>query len=101
LWGLPLSLWGARFSGEPHVLVSADTRQKPAFGKKGKLLDLGHLYFDTPQRTPGRIVSDLELRISDFASLGIFTFVESPLQITPFYAKRTQFPKKSNECKSI
>jgi hypothetical protein len=54
-------------------------------------LDLGHLYFD--------IVSDLELRISDFASLGIFTLVKNPLQIGSFYAKQTQFPKKSNERK--
>ncbi len=25
------------------------------------------------------------------------TFVENPLQINPFYAKQTQFPKKSND----
>jgi len=55
---------------------------KPLFGKQGKVLNLDHLYFD--------IVSDLELRISDFASLGIFTLVENPLQINPFYAKQTQ-----------
>jgi len=55
-------------------------------------LDLGHLYFD--------IVSDLELRISDFGgSSRRSTFVESALQIHPFYAKQTQFPKKSNERK--
>jgi len=41
----------------------------------------------------------LELRISDFASLGIFTSVEMPLQINPFYAKQTQFPKAQNERK--
>ena len=29
------------------------------------------------------------------------TLVEMPLQITPFYAKQTQFPKKSNERKII
>jgi len=46
-------------------------------------LDLGHLYFD--------IVSDLELRISDFASLGIFTLVKSPLQITPFMQNKANF----------
>ena len=50
--------------------------------RKNTVLNLGHLDFD--------IVSDLELRISDFASLGIFTLVESPLQIDPFYAKQTQ-----------
>jgi len=102
---------------------------KPLFGNQGRLLDLGHLYFDTPQRTPGRIVStarcpaeDLELRISDFnlpdnslpnmmiqsttnnhlsfisnhCALGTFTSVERPLQIDPFYAKQSQFPKKSS-----
>ncbi len=52
-------------------------------------MNLDHLYFD--------IVSDLELRISDFASLGPSTLVENPLQINPFYAKQTQFPKKSND----
>ncbi len=84
--GLPLSLWGgAGYSGEPHVFVSADTRQKPAFGKKGKVLNLGHLDFD--------IVSDLELRISDFASLGIFTLVKSPLQINSFMQNKANFQK--------
>jgi len=39
-------------------------------------LNLGHLYFD--------IVSNFVLRISDFASLGISTTVESALQIAPF-----------------
>ena len=29
------------------------------------------------------------------------TSVENPLQIDPFYAKQTQFPKKSNECKYL
>ncbi len=29
------------------------------------------------------------------------TSVEMPLQINPFYAKQTQFPKKSNERKPI
>ncbi len=61
--------------------------------KQGKVLNLDHLYFD--------IVSDLELRISDFASLGIFTLVKNPLQITPFYAKQTQFPKGQNERKYL
>jgi len=46
------------------------------FGKIGKVLNLGHLYFD--------IVSNFVLRISDFASLGISTTVESALQIAPF-----------------
>ena len=31
--------------------------------------------------------------------LGSSTSVENPLQITPFYAKQTQFPKKSSERK--
>jgi len=29
------------------------------------------------------------------------TSVENALQITPFYAKQTQFPKSPNECKLI
>jgi len=29
------------------------------------------------------------------------TSVENPLQINPFYAKQTQFPKKSNELKLL
>jgi len=87
---------GARYSGEPHVLVSADTRQKPAFGKKGKVLNLGHLDFD--------IVSNFELRISDFASLGIFTTVERPLQISSFMQNEPNLVRRrriANERKSI
>ena len=33
--------------------------------------------------------------------LGTSTYVERSLQISPFYAKQTQFPKKSNERKHI
>jgi hypothetical protein len=73
---------------------------KPLFGNQGKVLNLGHLDFDTPQRTPGRIVStarcpaeNFELRISDFASLGIFTLVKSPLQIRPFMQNKANFRK--------
>ncbi|GAG54081.1 unnamed protein product, partial [marine sediment metagenome] len=29
------------------------------------------------------------------------TFVESPLQISPFYAKQSQFAKKSSERKAL
>ncbi len=92
---------GARYSGEPHVLVSADTRQKSSFGKQGKVLNLGHLDFD--------IVSNFVLRISYFSHRDTLyasrftklpsTLVESPLQIHPFYAKQTQFTKCSNERK--
>ena len=49
------------------------------------VLNLGHFDFE--------IVSDFDIRISYFASLGPSTSVESPLQINPFYAKQTQFPK--------
>ncbi|GAJ10723.1 unnamed protein product [marine sediment metagenome] len=31
---------------------------------------------------------------------GLSTSVENPLQINPFYAKQTQFPKKSNDVNS-
>ncbi len=48
-------------------------------------MNLGHLDFD--------IVSDLELRISDFASLGIFTLVKSPLQISFFMQNKANFQK--------
>jgi len=34
-----------------------------------------------------------------YVPIGTSTFVENPLQIHPFYAKQTQFPKKSNERK--
>ncbi len=37
--------------------------------------------------------------INDLRAFGIFTTVENALQINSFYAKRTQFPKKSNERK--
>ncbi len=85
------------------AFLSGALCQKASFGnkaKQGKVLNLDHLYFDivSTARCP---VEDLDLRISDFASLGIFTFVEMPLQINPFYAKQTQSPKKSNERKSI
>ncbi len=57
------------------------------------VLNLGHFDFE--------IVSDFDIRISYFASLGPSTSVEMPLQINPFYAKQTQFPKKSNELKLL
>jgi hypothetical protein len=47
-------------------------------------LNLGHLDFD--------IVSNFELRISDFAGLGIFTLVENALQISPFLTNKANFP---------
>jgi hypothetical protein len=37
---------GDGFSGEPQVLVSADTHHKPLFGNQGKVLNLDHLNFD-------------------------------------------------------
>ncbi|MHC4460642.1 MAG: hypothetical protein ACYS6W_03275 [Planctomycetota bacterium] len=48
-------------------------------------MNLCHLDFD--------IVSDLELRISDFASFGIFTRVKNPLQIAPFMQNKPNFRK--------
>ena len=36
-----------------------------------------------------------------FCEAGISTTVKSPLQITPFYAKQTQFAESPNECKLI
>jgi hypothetical protein len=71
--------------------TSVGHAHKPLFGKKGKVLNFGHLDFD--------IVSDLELRNSDFTCLGISTTVKNPLQIHPFYAKQSQFPKSQVERK--
>jgi len=56
-------------------------------------LNLGHLDFG--------IVSNFELRISDFASLGIFTLVKSPLQIDPFMQNKANFRKSQVNVKSI
>jgi hypothetical protein len=77
--------------GEPHVFVSADTRKKALSVKPYKVLNLVNLHFE--------IVSNFVLRISDFAGLGTSTTVENPLQIDPFYAKRTQFRESPNERK--
>ena len=49
-------------------------------------MNLSHLYFD--------IVSDLELRISDFTGLGISTLVESALQIHLFLQNKANFRKR-------
>jgi len=55
------------------------------------VLNLGHLDFEivSTARCP---VEDLELRISDFASLGIFTLVKSSLQIAPFMQNKANLP---------
>jgi len=55
-------------------------------------LNLGHLDFDivSTARCP---VENFELRISDFANLGIFTTVKSPLQIDPFMQNKANFRK--------
>ena len=75
----------ARVGQAAQALVSADTRHKPLFGKKGKVLSLGNLDFD--------IVSNFVLRISDFAGLGIFTTVEESLQIRLFMQNKANFRK--------
>ncbi len=49
------------------------------------VLNLGHLDFE--------IVSDFDIRISDFASLGPSTSVESPLQIDLFMQNKPNFRK--------
>jgi hypothetical protein len=56
-------------------------------------LNLGHLYFD--------IVSDFVLRISDFASLGISTLVENPLQISPFLTNKPNFRKSQMNVNNV
>ncbi|MHC4462938.1 MAG: hypothetical protein ACYS30_16145 [Planctomycetota bacterium] len=56
------------------------------FVKPDKVLNLDHLDFD--------IVSDLELRISDFASLGISTTVEDSLQISFFMQNKPNLVRR-------
>ncbi len=65
---------------------------KPLFGKQGKVLDLGNLDFDivSTVRCP---VENFVLRVSDFASPGIFTLVESALQIRLFMQNKANFRK--------
>ncbi len=49
-------------------------------------------------------MEDLELRISDFACLGIFTFVEMPLQINLFMQNKPNLVRRrriANERKYI
>ena len=48
-------------------------------------MNLGHLDFD--------IVSNFDIRISDFASLGPSTTVENPLQISHFMQNKPNFPE--------
>ena len=57
---------------------------KPLFGNQGKVLNLGYLDFD--------IVSDLDIRISDFASPRPSTTVENSLQISSFLTNKANFP---------
>ena len=50
----------------------------------------------------GEKISEISVNpwlINYLYAFGIFTLVKMSLQISPFYAKRTQFPKKSNERK--
>jgi len=54
---------------------------------------LGHLYLD--------IVSNFELRISDFASLGISTLVERSLQIHPFLTNKANFRKSQMNVSNV
>jgi len=72
-----------------HATISSKLKSEKAKVRKKTVLNLGHLDFE--------IVSDFDIRISDFASLGTSTFVEKPLQISLFYAKQTQFTKGPNE----
>ncbi len=61
-------------------------------------------YQSQPSRISERSADPAPIELSSRligAGQGISTSVEMPLQINPFYAKQTQFPKKSNELKSI
>ena len=95
--------------GGPHVFVSADTRQNPFSGRKAKVLNLGHLYFDivSTVRCP---VEVLELRISYFSYRDTLhasrdtslpsTSVENPLQISSFMQNKANFQKSQVNVKS-
>ncbi len=57
-------------------------------------------YHSQPSRISERSADPAPIELSSRligAGQGISTFVEMPLQITPFYAKQTQFQKKSND----
>jgi len=70
---------GDRYSGEPHVFVSADTRQKSSFAKQGKVLNLGNLDLFR--------ISSLGFRIWAAEQSCRSTSVENPLQIDLFFYK--------------
>ncbi len=57
-------------------------------------------YQSQPSRISERSADPAPIELSSRligAGQGISTFVEMPLQIDPFYAKQTQFQKKSND----
>ncbi len=57
-------------------------------------------YHSQPSRISERSADPAPIELSSRligAGQGISTSVEMPLQINPFYAKQTQFPKKSND----
>jgi len=57
-------------------------------------------YQSQPSRISERSADPAPIELSSRligAGQGISTLVEMPLQITPFYAKQTQFQKKSND----
>ena len=56
------------------------------------VLNLGHFDFE--------IVSDFDIRISDFASLGPLHLSRVLYKFTPFYAKQSQFAEYSNKRKT-
>jgi len=63
-------------------------------------LNLGHLDFDivSTARCPAE---NFELRISDFASLDIFTTVENPLQIALFMQNKPNFRKSQMNVNNV
>ncbi len=54
---------------------------------------------ESPRPPKPPIQPNLACRGAASGEAGSSTSVENPLQINPFYAKQTQFPKKSNERK--
>ncbi len=62
---------------------------KPLFGNQGKVLNLDHLDFD--------IVSDFDIRISDFASLGALHLSRVLYKSTLFMQNKPNFDKGQNK----
>jgi len=83
----PLS---GRYSGEPHVFVSADTRQKAFYGNKAKQNKIMNIVTKIRVNSwSNSLCALMPLWICPFSS----TNVEKPLQISSFMQNKPNFPK--------